>query len=176
MDFKAILELYAKYNKHANSEMVRILGALPEARFQETASTYYKSVAGLVNHALQSTAGSLRRWAENGFLPDIISPAMATFPKVAMGEPLFKTFAEFATLRTKADDALVAVCAAASEADLGKTFTFPGRDNQPRTLSFGGNLLAIYTHEVHHRGGVSATLDGWGVENDWSSIMRFLFL
>ncbi len=45
-----------------------------------------------------------------------------------------------------------------------------------RTMSFGGNLLALYTHEVHHRGGVSVILDGWGVENDWSSLMRHLFL
>ena len=176
MNFKDILNLYAKYNKEANAEMLRILGTLPEARFHEAAGSYYKSIAGLVNHGLQSTAGSLRRMADAGFLPKLIQPALASFPQVGMGEPLFSTLPEFSALRAKADDCLVAVCAAATEADLDRTYSFPGRDKQLRTLAFGGNLLALYTHETHHRGGVSAILDGWGVDNDWSSLMKLLFI
>jgi uncharacterized damage-inducible protein DinB len=176
MDFKEILGIYATYNKHANAEMVRVLGTLPESRLYEAASTYYKSIAGLVNHGLQSTAGSLKRAADRGFLPDLILPIVGSFPQASMGEIIFKDFSEYKALRAKADEALVAACAAATAEDLVKTFTFTGRDNQQRTLSFGGNLLALYTHEVHHRGGVSAILDGWGIENDWSSLMRFLFI
>jgi len=176
MDFKDILNLYAKYNKFANSEMLRILGSLPETRFHETAGSYYKSIAGLLNHALQSTAGSLKRVADAGFLPDLILPAIGSFPQVPFGEALFKTFPEYSALRAKADEALVAVCAAATPEGLDKTVSFIGRDKQPKTVKVGGNLLALYTHEVHHRGGVATILDGWGVENDWSSIMRFLFI
>jgi uncharacterized damage-inducible protein DinB len=176
MTFNDILNLYAKYNKHANSEMVRILGTLPEPRLHEAAGTYYKSIAGLLNHGLQSTAGSLKRIADRGFLSDLILPAVGSFPQAPMGEPIFATFPEFVALRTKADDTLIAVCAAATADDLEKTFSFMGRDKQERTMSYGGNLLALYTHEIHHRGGVSTILDGWGVENDWSSLMRFLFL
>ena len=176
MDFKDILNLYAKYNKFANSEMLRILGSLPETRFHETAGSYYKSIAGLLNHALQSTAGSLKRVADAGFLPDLILPAIGSFPQVPFGEALFKTFPEYSALRAKADEALVAVCAAATPEGLDKTVSFIGRDKQPKTIKVGGNLLALYTHEVHHRGGVATILDGWGVENDWSSIMRFLFI
>ena len=176
MNLKEILDLYAKYNKHANAEMARILGTLPESRLYEAAGTFYKSIAGLVNHGLQSTAGSLKRAADRGFLPDLILPIVGSFPQASMGEMIFKDFSEYKALREKADEALVAACAAAAAADLDKTFSFTGRDNQPRTLSYGGNLLALYTHEVHHRGGVSTILDGWGVENDWSSLMRFLFI
>jgi uncharacterized damage-inducible protein DinB len=176
MDLKDILELYAKYNKHANAEMTRVLKTLPESRFHEAAGSFYKSIAGLASHALQSTSGSLRRIGDKGFLAELIAPELAAFPQVPMGELLFKTLAEFEMLRAKADDLLVKVCAAASSADLDRTFGFSGRDGQPRTMSFGGNLLALYTHETHHRGGVSTILDGWGVENDWSSLMRFLFL
>lgn len=176
MNFTDTLKLYAKYNKEANAEMLRILGTLPEARFNEAAGSYYKSIAGLVNHALQSTSGSLRRMADAGFLPELIQPALASFPQAGMGERLFSTFAEYSALRSKADDSLVAVCAAATAADLDRTYSFPGRDKQQRTLAFGGNLLALYTHETHHRGGVSVILDGWGVENDWSSLMRHLFI
>ncbi|MGA2546567.1 MAG: DinB family protein [Rectinemataceae bacterium] len=176
MDFKEILNLYAKYNKYANSEMVRILKALPEPRLQEAAGTYYKTMAGLLNHGLQTTAGSLKRCADRGFLPDLILPVIGSFPQASWGEGLFATFSEFETLRAKADDTLVAACAAATVEDLDKTFSFMGRDNQQKTLSYGGNLLALYAHEIHHRGGVSTILDGWGIENDWSSLMRFLFL
>ena len=176
MNLSDILKLYAEYNKFANSEMLRILGSLPETRFHEAAGSYYKSVAGLLNHALQCTAGSLKRVADAGFLPDLILPAIGSFPQVPFGEALFKTFPEYSALRTKADEALVAVCAAATPEGLDKTVSFIGRDKQPKTIKIGGNLLALYTHEVHHRGGVATILDGWGVENDWSSIMRFLFL
>jgi uncharacterized damage-inducible protein DinB len=176
MTLKDILTLYATYNKQANSEMLRILGTLPEARIHEATGSYYKSVAGLINHALQSTSGSLKRVADGGFLPDLILPVIGSFPQVSMGEHLFATLAEYASLRAKADDTLVAVCAAAGPEDLDRTFSFLGRDKQPRTMKFGGTLLALYTHETHHRGGVSTILDGWGVENDWSSLMRLLFI
>jgi uncharacterized damage-inducible protein DinB len=176
VNFQDILNLYAKYNKQANTEMLRILGTLPEPRLHEAAGSYYKSVAGLLNHALQSTSGSLRRMADAGFLPDLLHPALAGFPQAAMGESLFSTLAQLSELRAKADDALIAVCAAATSEDLDKPYSFPGRDGQQRTIKFGGNLLALYTHEIHHRGGVSVILDGWGVENDWSSLMRHLFI
>jgi uncharacterized damage-inducible protein DinB len=176
MNLKDILKLYANYNKYANAEMVRILGTLPEARLHESANTYFKTVAGLLNHGLQSSANSLKRCGDNGFHSDLILPLVASFPQAAAGQPLFATLPEFSALRAKADEALIAVCAAAGEAELDRTFSFPGRDGQTRTLSFGGNLLALYSHEVHHRGGVSAILDGWGVENDWSGLMRFLFV
>ncbi len=176
MNLKEILDLYAKYNKHANSEMIRILETLPSSRLHEAAGTYYKSLAGLLNHALQTTAGSLKRIADGGFLPEVVLPGIGSFPQVPMGEAVFKTLPEFISLRTEADDALVAACGEATADDLDRTVSFLGRDKQQRTLSCGGNLLALYTHEVHHRGGVATILDGWGIENDWSSLMRFLFL
>ncbi len=71
---------------------------------------------------------------------------------------------------------LVAACGKATAGDLDRTISFLGRDKQPRTLSCGGNLLALYTHEVHHRGGVATILDGWGVENDWSGLICSLIL
>jgi len=174
MNFKEILNLYAEYNKHANSEMARILGTLPESRLHEAAATYYKSIAGLINHALQSTVNLLKRAADGGFLPDLILPAVTSFPQAPPGGTIFKNLAEYAALRTKADDMMAAVCKAAPADDLDKSFTFTGRDNTPRTITYGGNLLSLYTHEIHHRGGVATILDGWGVENDWSSLMRFL--
>lgn len=180
MNLKDVLELYAKYNRHANGEMVRILKTLPETRFFEGAGSYYKSIAGLAGHALGSTAGMLRRMGEGGFQAGAILPALAEFPKPPAGSvPLWRPFAtldEYETLRTKADEALIAACSAAGEAELEGTYSFTGRDGQTKTMAFGGNLLALFTHEVHHRGGVSTILDGWGVENDWSSLMRFLFL
>ena len=101
MTFNDILNLYAKYNKHANSEMVRILGTLPEPRLHEAAGTYYKSMAGLLNHGLQSTAGSLKRIADRGFLSELILPAVDSFPQAPMGEPIFASFPEFVALRTR---------------------------------------------------------------------------
>ena len=84
-----------------------------------------------------------------------------------MGEHLFSSSGVRGPAR-QGRDFFVAVCAASTPVDLDRTYSFPGRDKQQRTMSFGGNLLALYTHEVHHRGGVSVILDGWGVENDWS--------
>ncbi len=130
MEFTDILNVYAKYNKQANAEMLRILGTLPEARFHEAAGSYYKSIAGLVNHALQSSAGSLKRLADAGFHPDLIQPAIGSFPQVGMGEHLFSSLPEFAALRAKADDCFVAVCAASTPVDLDRTYSFPGRDKQ----------------------------------------------
>jgi uncharacterized damage-inducible protein DinB len=180
MNLKDVLELYAKYNRHANGEMVRILKTLPESRFFESAGSYYKSIAGLAGHALSSTAGTLRRIGEAGFQAAAVLPALADFPKPPAGPVQgwlpFATLGEYETLRTKADEALIAACSAADENELGRTFGFAGRDGQTKIMAFGGNLLALFTHEVHHRGGVSTILDGWGVENDWSSLMRFLFL
>jgi uncharacterized damage-inducible protein DinB len=176
MNFKDILKVYANYNRYANTEMVRVLGTLPESRFHEPAGSYYKSVAGLVNHGLRTSIGSLKRVADGGLLPSLILPLVEAFPQAPAGETLFKSLAEYAGLRARVDEAVTAVCGGASDEELDKTFSFLGRDNQQRTMAFGGNLLALFTHEVHHRGGVSTILDGWGVENDWSSLMRFLFL
>jgi uncharacterized damage-inducible protein DinB len=176
MNFQDILDLYAKYNKQANAEMLRILGTIPESRLNEVAGTYYKTLGGLLNHGLRSSAGSLKRAADGGLLPDLILPVVGAFPQVPMGETIFATLAEYSGLRTEVDELLVAVCAKAAPADLDKTFSFIGYDKQQKTMSYGGILLALYTHETHHRGGVSTILDGWGVANDWSSLMKHLLL
>jgi len=176
MNYKDILELYAKYNKHANGEMLRILGGLPESRINEAVGSYYKSIAGMLGHSLRASSGSLKRMADAGFHADIILQVLASLPQVQPSESLFSSLAEYVSLRGRVDDAIIAVCAAASNEELDRSFGFVGRDNQPRKMTFGGNLLALFTHETHHRGGVSTILDGWGVDNDWSSLMRFLFI
>jgi len=176
MNFKDTLNLYAKYNMQANADMLRILGTLPDSRLGEAVGSYYKTLAGLLDHGLRSTLASMKRVSDAGLLPELLPTLLASLPQPPAGSSTFTTLSEFASLRTRADEALVALCAAARESDLEKTTTFLGRDKQPRTIACGGNLLALFTHEIHHRGGVSTILDGWGVENDWSSLMRFLFL
>jgi uncharacterized damage-inducible protein DinB len=176
MNFKDILNLYAKYNKHANSEMIRILSTLPASRLHEDTGNYYKTIAGILNHSLRATAGSLKRFADGGLLPNLILPVTDSFPQKPMGEAIFTTIEEFTVLRTKIDDLLIALCSEVSPDDLDTTFSFTGYDKQQKTLTFGGNLLALHTHETHHRGGVSSILDSWNVVNDWSSLMRMLFL
>ena len=98
-------------------------------------------------------------------------------PLHLMGFPYIQFGPDYSSshLRARADDALVAAFGEATADDLDRTISFLGRDKQPRTLSCCGNLLALYTHEVHHRGEVATILDRWGVENDWSSLIRFLF-
>ena len=100
---------------------------------------------------------------------------VGSFPQVPMGEAVFQTLPSSSPCVLWPTTRSSRPAARPRPTTWTGPSSFLGRDKQQRTLSFGGNLLALYTHEVHHRGGVATILDGWGVENDWSSLMRFLF-
>ncbi len=174
MQYKDLLAAYTSYNRYANGEMVRILKTLPPARLDEPIGSYYKTLVGLINHPLRSCVMWGKRMTDADLFADYFSPIIASFPQAPLGQPVFSSLDEYASLREKADAMLAGAAARAKPEELDLAYDFIGFDKQKKTMTLGGTLLTIVNHETHHRGAVATILDGWGIENDWSSLMRFM--
>jgi uncharacterized damage-inducible protein DinB len=174
MTFKDLLGRWAAYTSAANDEMLKVLSTLPGARILEPSGTYYKNIAGLLDHGYRSTVFWIKRASDGGAMPEWLPGRLAEFSLPPPEKILASDLAAFSAMRKRLDAFIVEVCGRGDEASYASAFTFVGRDKTERRMEFGAALLTAMNHEVHHRGGVATILDGWGVANDWSSFMPFM--
>jgi uncharacterized damage-inducible protein DinB len=174
MTYRSLLKAWAAYTKAANEAMTTIVATLPPERLFEESPSYFKHLAGLLDHGLRGSVFWLKRAADGGLFADWLPTRLADFALPPQGVLGFADLEGYADLRSRLDALFVELCGRGDDGTFSTTFTFTGRDKAPKTMEFGAALLVAMNHEVHHRGGVSTLLDGWGVENDWSSLMPFV--
>jgi len=176
MTYAKLLQVWAAYTKGANEAMTGIIATLPPERLFEESPSFFKHLAGLIDHGIRGTVIWTKRASDGGLLPDWLPGRIADFDLPPQGELCFADLEGFSERRQRLDALLIEACGRGSDAEFSTAFTFMGRDKMPKTMEFGAALLLAMNHEVHHRGGVATILDGWGVDNDWSSLMPWLLV
>ncbi|MEI6873863.1 MAG: DinB family protein [Spirochaetota bacterium] len=174
MTYTSMLSTWAAYTSGANDEMTRILATLPPERLFEAVPSYFKNLAGLIDHGIRGSVFWLKRISDGALMPDWLPSHLADFPLPPQGELGFADLEGFAGTRRRLDACFVELCARGDDAAFSGTFSFLGRDKAERTMEFGAAILTALNHETHHRGGVATILDGWGIENDWSGLMPYV--
>lgn len=173
MNLKTLLPTLAEYNRQANFDMIRIFKAGHADKFTAPAGSYFQSPAGILNHVYGVDLNWLRRLNDNGILTGLLGPVLAKTTFLTPPAAYFDSLAAYEPLRRDLDNLLETIMRQVPAEALDQTVRFTGWDGQPKALPLGGGLLHLFNHAVHHRGNVAQILDAYGIENDYSNLMRF---
>ncbi|MFX1524367.1 MAG: DinB family protein [Promethearchaeota archaeon] len=171
-NIKDVFVTLAKYNAMANKDAVKVLEGLESSKLTEDLGSYFGSILGLLNHQLASDIGWLKMLGENVSELDFILPLLEEFEieRLPPKEIHWKTLSEYNSVRIKVDEVLERMVTTLSPEQYLTEFTIEGRRGKFTTIVWR-NLLLLFNHHIHHRGGVSLLLDQLGTENNFSSLL-----
>ncbi|MFX1457082.1 MAG: DinB family protein [Promethearchaeota archaeon] len=171
-NIKDVFVTLAKYNAMANKDAVKVLEGLESSKLTEDLGSYFGSILGLLNHQLASDIGWLKMLGENVSELDFILPLLEEFEieRLPPKEIHWKTLSEYNSVRIKVDEVLERMVTTLSPEQYLTEFTIEGRRGKFTTIVWR-NLLLLFNHHIHHRGGVSLLLDQLGIENNFSSLL-----
>ncbi len=162
--------MYARYNRRANASVVALLDALSSDARNDDRKSYYKSLSGLISHALGGTGyfhGMFRKALPSA--ADVLRPTEGLeFPS---GEKLSpEQWAGLKRASAIADDTTIAFIEASSEAELSVLVKVPWIKEKPEGVPLCFLLHTFFLHGTHHRGQISQILDEMGIEHDFSGL------
>lgn len=165
---KEYLLLLAKYNRDADSKVLKILEGMTDEDRTVDRKSFFKSLHGLLDHMasvdvvyqgrIRSSYGNLsglsHKFSDN---------------KIDFGKVNFPEFSELKAALETLDNAFIEAVSALADEDFNKIITF----STPRgdvSIKLGLLLLRYINHGTHHRGQISQILDELKIDNDFSSI------
>jgi uncharacterized damage-inducible protein DinB len=167
-----LVQLLARYNAHANTDMNTILAALSPDEWTKERGGFYPSIHKLAAHIYTADLAWTGRFA--GLRPfRAIKGALFDFPPSPQESP-FETFAEYLDKRNLLDAAMIGFASEVTEADLTAELSYRNFRGDPYTKNFGGLVLHVFNHATHHRGMIALYLDQMGVKNDFSNLSNMI--
>jgi len=166
------IQLLARYNAHANTEMGRVLAQLDDEQWNRAMGGYYPSIRSLCSHVFISDLTWLRRFATLrafGFARHEIFAKSPTW-----GELLFPTFRDYAADRKVLDERFTAFAEELLPEDLAQRLRYKNFKGVEQERPYGGLILHAFNHQTHHRGMIALYLDVLGKENDYSNLFVVL--
>jgi uncharacterized damage-inducible protein DinB len=82
----------------------------------------------------------------------------------------WKTLSEYNSVRVKVDEFTERIVTTLSPEQYVTEITIEGRRGKFNVVIWR-NLLLLFNHHIHHRGGVSLLLDQLNIENNFSSLL-----
>lgn len=164
---KEIIKLEVKYNKIANEKMMECLKKSGKEVFQKDMSLYFGSIAGVFEHSLMLGAHICGRYSSSKLDGSAIACIVDDNIHMQL-KAEYKTMEKMFEYRTKVDDFMIAFVENTSDFSQIETLEFPGVKFQKPTYQI---ILSVLTHDVHHRGQISAALDMLKIENDFNGML-----
>lgn len=163
------LKLWGRYNQATNTRVAELMAALgPEAYTMER-NTYFKTLAGLHLHLVQTSKfllGLVRTASGERLLVSPLTEESYAVQPTTLGEAV--------AFQAAYDQLFVAFAESVTEADLrGPKFRRTMRSGKTYLLSLNDILTQYMNHCTHHRGQLSQVLDELGVEHDIGSVWAF---
>lgn len=166
------IQLLARYNAHANTEMGRVLAQLDDEQWNRALGGYYPSIRSLCSHLFISDLTWLRRFAT---LRDFGYAGHAIFARSpSPGALLFPTFRDYAPDRKVLDERFTSFAQELASEDLAQRLRYKDLKGVDQDRPFGGLVLHAFNHHTHHRGMIALYLDLLGQENDYSNLFALL--
>jgi uncharacterized damage-inducible protein DinB len=171
-NMKDVFVSLAKYNTMANQDAVKLLEGLEPSKLTEDLGSYFGSILGLLDHQLASDIGWLKMLGENVSELDFVLPLLEEFEieRLPPKELHWKTLSEYNSVRVKVDEVIERMVSTLSPEQYLTEFTIEGRRGKV-TVIVWRNLLLLFNHHIHHRGGLSLLLDQLKIENNFSTIL-----
>jgi len=164
---KDLLRRLAGQNQRANAEMHRAIeGGVPDPWHHELTGYHFKTLGQLLDHGYVTDVN---------WMGHLVTCSRGLFD-VGWDLPLldhtachFRGFEAYRGPRRALDQKIVEFFDLVEDAHLvenaGETPSVPAVPWLP--------ALHLFQHQTHHRGQISALLDGLGIENDWAGLIRF---
>ena len=171
---KEILQLMARYSRHANLQLFDILKSLPEKSLSEPRGSYFDNLLGLLNHLLVADLGWLSAYRDS--LPQLESlknPALDV-EHPGWGKILHHDLASLIAHQEKMDQIFIDLTEEVSTEEFEGNITLKRSNGESREFPFGKVLMHLLNHHTHHRGAITQILDEMDVENDFSNLMALL--
>lgn len=162
---KDVMKLEVKYNKIANEKMMECLKKSGKEVFNKDMGLYFGSIAGLFEHTLMLGAHICGRYSSAKL--DGSSIASIVGEKMQL-KAEYKTMEKMFEYKSKVDDFMVAFVESQSDFSQIETLEFPGVKFEKPTYQI---ILSLITHDIHHRGQISAALDMLKIENDFNGML-----
>lgn len=167
---KSFLELYAKYNKETNNEIMRLLSGLSGHDLYCERKMYYKSLNNLFSHIV------IAEWY---YLNAVKSIAKMNYPSEQERQELFmrieNSYMDASAILKELDEELVNVINDLSDEQLKlerkNNRIYNGRKVD---ITIWEYMSQHIIHQTHHRGQISLILDEIGVENDFGNMFPYI--
>jgi uncharacterized damage-inducible protein DinB len=167
---KDTLIMYARYTKRADASVIDLLDKLSLEELDADRKSYYKSLAGLMVHAVGGTTYFLGLF--KAVAPSAAKPLKA-LEGLSCPEGDRLTAEQWKQLKqysAAAGQAMLDFVEAASEAELSASVKIDWFGGKPDAVPLSYLLHSDFVHGTHHRGQISQILDSMGVEHDFSGL------
>ena len=171
METPFVLQTLARYHADANENLASLVVPL-DHRWDEPCGSYFGTVKGLLNHICASDIRWFQRFAENNWGTPAWRKAVADLPVLAAGTGVFSDAQGWKALRTTLDSLWLDLAASFDGSRFDEPFTYTTIHKEVVTARWAGVFFHLLNHQTHHRGAVSQILDAWGVENDYSGLVK----
>lgn len=164
--------LLARYNAWANAGMGVHIKTLEEGQWKKTFPGYFPSLEAQCNHLYIADFNWLKRLALARDFPYRKVPLLQG--ERHFGTRVFGDVAGYLSHRAELDELIVRFAGEVEPRDLELRFAYHDSSGARQERQFGGAVLHFFNHQTHHRGMISAYLEGLGVENDYSNLIELV--
>ncbi|MDR1866657.1 MAG: DinB family protein [Treponema sp.] len=165
--------LLANYNRDVNCFMNSIIQGITSEEWDKQFPCFYKSIHEVCSHIYVSDFNWLKRFKS---LKSFKSLNNNFFDKTYnFTEVLFSNNNEYITMRLELDNILINFIKEIETDDLNKILNYSNSKGIHFEKRMGGLLVHMFNHETHHRAMISIYLEMMGKENDYNSILPFIY-
>jgi uncharacterized damage-inducible protein DinB len=175
METPFVLQTLAQYHANANKKLADLVVPL-EHRWKEACGSYFGTLEGLLNHLCSADIRWFQRFAEHQWGTPGWRTAVSQLPTPANGTVVFTDARGWLELRTALDGLWLQLAGSFDGSRFDDPFTYTTIQGEVVTARWAGIFFHLLNHQTHHRGAVSQVLDAWGVENDYSGLVKSFVL
>lgn len=171
METPSLLRTLVRYHSQANLDLETLL-APRISRWEEPCGSYFGTVKALLNHLVFTDVRWLGRIAGHGWGTEAWKQAVAGLPAPVPGAELFGDWEGYTALRRRLDGLWTDLAAGFDGTRFDEPFTYTTVQGAKVTVPWAGIFFHLLNHQTHHRGALSQVLDSWGVDNDFSGLVK----
>lgn len=169
---KEIMLYYANCNKLINENLIQVVKEnIAEPYDLNLSGYFFKTLGAIFDHSFSSDMNWMRAFLEIENYGLDLEKEIGQVPKY--GADVFKTFDEYIIQRVRLDNFILDFVSCMDEDFLTQTVSRKtSRGSLMERTAFKA-MVHFFNHQTHHRGQISAILDGMNIENNYSNMIFF---
>ncbi len=172
---KEIFLSYAKYNKAANEEMLKLIEPLDREIIMRKTKAFYPSIFDTLSHILFTDINWIKRFKEVFTDNQLLNKThFASMETENLKKELGLEYTRLFQCRKELDEIILQFIDGLDDEKLGSAVSlrFKNPSGDFLNIVLWKALIQWFNHQTHHRGQVSIQLDMVEVYNDYSSFLK----
>ncbi|AEI15899.1 DinB family protein [Flexistipes sinusarabici DSM 4947] len=168
---KEVLILMAQYNLETDDEMMNIVYQIPDEKFFGEVGVYYKSLHGILNHIILVNLLWMRRITKQFNEFSEVTHKYKGIDFAGLKNIVFTEKVDLKANLLDTDKDLKEICDKMGSNTLIKSLNYKNTKGEERSKVMWHVFMHIFNHATHHRGQISALLDQFNMDNDYSNLI-----